>query len=153
MHDEDPNTPRANSDPNYLDSQSCDWHDDPQDPETCCGASPAAYVGDIYYACEDHFEQMAAWLENGRPTEAETSAIIHLSDGPRLILADGSVVRPYVTDLDDGHGLAFIGRDQGASKYGDALGDNETASVAFVDDPDAHGHEQVADRLEELGVE
>lgn len=153
MSGADADGPVAVSDPNFLHAQECDWHDDPQDADTHCGESPAAYVGDVYYACEEHFEQMATWLENGRPVRSNTPAIVHLSDGPRLILADGSVVRPVVSDLGDGHRLAFIGRDQGASMYGDAAGDNETASITFVDDPDVREHELIADRLAELEVE
>jgi len=136
-------TPTAVQNPNYLDSQSCDWVPEGETEE--CGRSPAAYVGDIYYACEEHFEARAEWLE-------APSAIVTLSDGPRLILADGSVVRPIVTDLDDGHELAFIGMDQGASMYGDALGVNETASIAFVDDPDAAQHDFIEKQCDELGV-
>ena len=135
----------AVSNPNYLKSQSCDWHVDPEDEGTHCGESPAAYVGDIYYACEEHFEDLAEWLETPSP-------IVHLIDGPRLILADGSVVRPLVADLEDGHELAFVGDRQGASVYGDALGVNETASIAFVDDPDAATHDLVERRREALEV-
>jgi len=48
------------SNPNYLDSHSCDWCETPAADE--CGESPAAYVGDIYYACPDHFEDRREWL-------------------------------------------------------------------------------------------
>lgn len=147
MTDEDVDAgPTAVEDPNYLESQDCDWYETSEDEATHCWASPAAYVGDVYYACEEHFEDLAEWLEAPSP-------IVHLSDGPRLILADGSVVRPEVTDLEDGTSLAFIGNSQGASMYGEALGVNETASIAFVDDPDVADHDLVEVRRKQLGVE
>lgn len=102
--------------------------------------------GEIYPCGADIFEQTYT-------VDDSPSPIVHLSDGPRLILADGAVVRPLVTDLDDGTELAFIGRSQGASMYGETLGVNETASIAYVDDPDAAEHDVVQERREQLGVE
>ena len=52
--------PTAVKDPNYLNSQSCDWVVDGEE----CGESPAAWVGEYYYACEDHFKQRANWIES-----------------------------------------------------------------------------------------
>ena len=141
---ENSNGPTAKQDPTYLDAQECTWSVGGEQ----CGTSPAAHVADIYYGCKDHFEDIAEWFENGSP-----SPIISLSDGPRLILADGSVVRPVVKDLDDNHELAYICHSQGAAMYGDGLGVNETASIAFVDDPEAAEHQMIKQERQKLGVE
>lgn len=83
-------------------------------------------------------------------TNANTP-VVWLSDGPRLILADGSVVRPLVNDRDRDKEIHFVGGDQGAAIFGDALGDNEKVDIAFVDDPDVEDHEEVQGVLEEYG--
>lgn len=130
--------PTAVSDPNYLESQSCDWHDGNER----CESTPAAYVGEIYYACEDHFEDYAEWLETPSP-------IIHASDGPRLILANGQVVEPMVFDGEGEELFAFqVG--QGQTIYGPEVDDAHT-KLAFVDDPDPFKIEAVRERLDAYG--
>lgn len=49
-------------DPNLLASESCD-HAENGDEASRCGRSPAGYVGDIYYACADHIDEMADVIE------------------------------------------------------------------------------------------
>lgn len=75
--------------------------------------------------------------------------IVWLSDGPRLVLADGSVVRPLVRDRETGEEVHFVGGDHGSAVFGEALGVDEVASIAFVDDPDAEDHELVQEVIQD----
>jgi len=54
----------ANRNPRFVHDEPCDYHDDPQDADTHCADEPTGYVGDIYYACREHFDRMADWLES-----------------------------------------------------------------------------------------
>lgn len=77
--------------------------------------------------------------------------IIHASDGPRLILADGTVVRPLAFDK-SGDELITCAVGQGRTVYGQEV-DKRYAELAFVDDPGAEAIEAVQDRLEAYGFE
>ena len=39
--------------------EGCDWS---RGERPRCEQSPTAHVGDIYYACEDHYEDFREWL-------------------------------------------------------------------------------------------
>lgn len=78
------------------------------------------------------------------------SPVVWLSDGPRLVLADGSVVSPIVTDADGE--LLFVGGDQGRALFGEDADDPESIGIAFVDDPDAEEHDAVEEVLEEYDI-
>ena len=52
----------ANRDPSLLASETCDYAPN-GDADSRCGASPAGYVGDIYYACSDHVDAVADTIE------------------------------------------------------------------------------------------
>lgn len=47
----------------------CDWTDG--EGEAPCRATPTAHVGEIYYACEEHFEQYRAFLDDDDDDEGE----------------------------------------------------------------------------------
>jgi hypothetical protein len=49
-------------DPDMLESESCDYAPN-GDAESRCGDSPAGWVGDLYYACDDHVDEVADWIE------------------------------------------------------------------------------------------
>ena len=70
--------------------------------------------------------------------------IVWTEDGPRLILADGSVVMPFV-----GGGDSYVTADQGSAVY--ETGGGNQVGISFVDDPDAEDHEEVQEVLEEYG--
>lgn len=67
-------------------------------------------------------------------SDEKPSPIVHLSDGPALVLADGSVVRPYLKDADGAELMPWT-RDQGSSVYG-RESDERYASLALVDAPE-----------------
>lgn len=79
----------------------------------------------------------------------QNSPVVWLSDGPRLVLADGSVVALSVID-DDGDELNFVAGDQGRAVFGEAVDDVHTA-IAYVDDPEAEEHDAVQEVLDEYG--
>jgi len=81
-------------------------------------------------------------------TEPNTP-VVWLSDGPRLILADGSVVRPLISD-DEGD-LPMVATDQGAAVY-EHKGLDDEVYVRFVDDPEARDHGLVQEVLDEYDV-
>jgi hypothetical protein len=83
-------------------------------------------------------------------TEENPSPIIHASDGPRLVLADGSVVRLEV--YDDHGGYSMVGYSQGAAMFGRDV-DRIDAKIAHVDDPDAEEIEAVEEVLEAYGFD
>jgi hypothetical protein len=45
--------------PKFAYDTPCDWAGGGEK----CGATPTAWVGDIYYACEDHYEDYLAEAE------------------------------------------------------------------------------------------
>lgn len=49
----------AGRDPEFVRDEPCDWHVSGDEP---CGEMPTAFVGDIYYACEDHFDDYRRFL-------------------------------------------------------------------------------------------
>lgn len=77
------------------------------------------------------------------------SAIVWCSDGPKLILANGCVVRPLLANK-EGEELVNWGEDQGSAVYGEEC-DEYDVSLAFVDDPDAKEVEAVQEALTSLG--
>lgn len=79
-------------------------------------------------------------------TNANTP-VVWLEDGPRLVLADGSVVRPLVTDVDTENELLFVAGDRGSGLFGEAV-DEAEVGIAFVDDPEAEDHEVVQEVLD-----
>lgn len=100
--------------------------------------------GETYPCGADIFEATYKRVEEDAKTP-----ILHCSDGPRLILADGSVVCPRVS-FDMWDKMMFLHRDQGASVYGPEADDPRVA-VAFVDDANAQEVAGVSDRLEAYG--
>ena len=46
-----------------LAAETCDWLTERGNKDSRCGTAPAGYVGDIYYACAEHADDMADWLE------------------------------------------------------------------------------------------
>lgn len=73
--------------------------------------------------------------------------VVWLSDGPRLVLADGSVVRPLVSDADSGEELHFVAGDQGSAVFGEAV-DEAEVGIAFVDDPEVEDHDAIQEVLD-----
>lgn len=53
------NGPIPKKNPTYLESESCDWVVDGEE----CESSPAAFVGELYYSCEEHYEARSDWLK------------------------------------------------------------------------------------------
>lgn len=80
----------------------------------------------------------------------EKPPIVHLSDGPRFILANGDVVRLLVSSPEGGD-LPFITTKQGSSLFGTGDAESSPVSIAAVDDPEAEEHEEVRERLETYG--
>lgn len=80
-----------------------------------------------------------------------TNPVVHLSDGPRLVLANGTVVRPIVKQGEVE--LAFAGNDRGAAMYGKVEDDATRTDIAYVDDPGAAEHDLVKKHKEALGVD
>lgn len=89
----------------YPHDEPCDWT--PVGTGAACGATPTAHVGDIYYACEDHFEQFRAWLEDGDETATDA------------FLAEA---RSIVGQRDDTHGDVRENHEQIAALWSDYLG-------------------------------
>jgi len=52
----------ANKDENYVYDEGCNWCEDGDGLP--CDSTPTTYVGDIYYACEDHRDDMVNWMED-----------------------------------------------------------------------------------------
>lgn len=97
-------------------------------------------------ALEMHEQLLELAFSSMDVTDTDATPIVHLSDGPRLLLADGSVVYPRVTDADGEH-LPFIAYDQGACRHG--FEEQQQTSIAFVDDPDGREHDAVREALED----
>lgn len=51
----------------FVHDEPCDWK--PQGSDEACGATLTDNPGDIYYACEEHYEDMKGWLMEGVPTD------------------------------------------------------------------------------------
>lgn len=74
--------------------------------------------------------------------------VVWLDDGPRFILADGSVVQPIVSGP-GGDEKSYVGSDQGEAMYGDEVDGPGSIGLRFVDDPDAAGDDAVEEVLAE----
>lgn len=57
----DNDTETDDDEPEFTLDYPCDASTD-DGPKATCGDEPTAHVGDIYYACEEHFEQMSEWV-------------------------------------------------------------------------------------------
>lgn len=45
----------------FIMDEPCDWFDGGEQ----CEQMPTAYAGDIYYACEEHYEDCKEWVKGG----------------------------------------------------------------------------------------
>jgi hypothetical protein len=50
--------------------EPCDWS---RGKRPRCNQTPTAYVGDIYCACEDHYDDFVEWLDRSVGTDNESS--------------------------------------------------------------------------------
>ncbi|WP_226043438.1 hypothetical protein [Natrinema sp. DC36] len=79
-----------------------------------------------------------------------TKSVIPVSDGLRLILAGGRVVRLKLEDNDTGEELIERQTGSGESVF---VGEDATVSLGLWDDPEAADVPAVADSLEHFGYE
>lgn len=47
--------------PEFVLDRPCDWTVSPDGQS--CGVTPTANPGDIYYACEEHYDDVRDWLD------------------------------------------------------------------------------------------
>lgn len=70
----DGGTNQTERDPTFSLEYPCDWVDGiPLRgvlESRACGEGPTAHVGDIYYACEEHFNDLADFLDSDREEAA-----------------------------------------------------------------------------------
>jgi len=51
--------------------EPCDWS---RGEGPRCNQTPTAHVGDIYYACEGHYDEFAEWLDRSVDKDTEQEA-------------------------------------------------------------------------------
>jgi len=83
------------------------------------------------------------------PDPAGCPAVVILSDGARLILADGTVARIEIRDR-DGAKLPCVSPSNGVYRWAD---DGTRVEVALPTDSDARNHPRVAEALTQLDVD
>ncbi|MEE6210849.1 hypothetical protein U3A55_11890 [Salarchaeum sp. III] len=93
--------------PKFVHDQPCCWTPEPGSKDQCRD-TPTAYIGDIYYACEEHFEEFQEWLES-EDVDADWSVEDYIDDLKMQVEA-------LETDLDDNH-------PESGPNYAYALGD------------------------------
>lgn len=54
--------------PEYTLNYPCDWT---VGPDARCGVTPTATPGDIYYACEEHYEEMRDWIMDDQESDED----------------------------------------------------------------------------------